>query len=774
MTGTSIVSRPWQIEKDLLQLGGSVLQTSVDLLHGDVIIKGRLPLRRRSPEVFEFRLAEMSRGAAFCQAELDSFEQEDIFSNDDLSPFAEFVLTPLLDLRESELIDSSVVNRRLADDDHDEHDNRGVNKNGQSDSKKDASFVNYTEYRRRMSLCFLHEVAASIVKSYGEITSDEPRVPLEVMKIESSHRALQSITARIPSSHLLAIAGNPSTMKLLTQERSIALIDVTNEDSTSDRVLACVSGVCEKDDHHFFTLEVRRSSMSSYAGTQISFQRFHSLLSRERQFDALLRLATSPIRRLILQPGSYAHSLSHQFEIGINSHRYNENQKVAIANSVWMTKNEGTSPKMSIIHGPPGTGKSHVIVRIVGKIFEDVEVNQNSTGALLLCAPSNVAVDQLLIRLMDYFRGKPSVPIMVRWGRDDKIDDRVKHLKPTGTPSDIHHSFMNADIIACTLNSAGTTIMTAVGKEKKIRCLIMDEASQGAELDAIIPMVNFDPRRLILVGDHLQLPPVVFSRYAREKGYHRSIFERFIQAWGDFDDGSALSVLLNEQYRMHPEIASFPMRYFYDGKVVTHQRISGGHDGLVPYLFLDQANGQEMPSLDFPGSFYNTLEARAVKSIVDRATRSSVCSSIGIITPYRAQQQLINRVLSLGADVDRDSQADSEPSGVRTVSHSSTVTVATVDAFQGGERDLIILSAVRARRSATPSNIGFLSDPRRLNVALTRAKKGLYIVGSAATLRVNPHWRCLIEDARARGALVILENADNFDGRMWQETRETT
>ena len=105
--------------------------------------------------------------------------------------------------------------------------------------------------------------------------------------------------------------------------------------------------------------------------------------------------------------------------------------------------------------------------------------------------------------------------------------------------------------------------MTKVGALKKVDCLIIDEASQGSELDTIIPFVNFDVKKVILVGDHLQMSPTVFSEFSRRNMYEQSLFERIHHS---FQKQGRESFLLDTQYRMHPEVASFPTRYVYDGK----------------------------------------------------------------------------------------------------------------------------------------------------------------------------------------------------------------
>ena len=146
-------------------------------------------------------------------------------------------------------------------------------------------------------------------------------------------------------------------------------------------------------------------------------------------------------------------------------------------------------------------------------------------GCILLCAPSNVAVDQLLFRILELTRRENFDAVKIaRWGRDDKIDVKLKHLKPTG--KEAFEQLLSADILACTLNVCGNGMMTKVGALKKVDCLIIDEASQGSELDTIIPFVNFDVKKVILVGDHLQMSPTVFSEFSRLNMYEQSLFER--------------------------------------------------------------------------------------------------------------------------------------------------------------------------------------------------------------------------------------------------------
>lgn len=296
------------------------------------------------------------------------------------------------------------------------------------------------------------------------------------------------------------------------------------------------------------------------------------------------------------------------------------------------------------------------------------------------------------------------------------IKDEMLDWKPNSIWQDLLGS---AHIIFCTLASSGAGVLKrSIGE---VDDLIVDEAAASCEPEMYIPFY-FKPQRLLAVGDPKQLPATVLSRLAAERGLEKSLHERLM------DDSKYPHIMLDVQYRMNPEISSFPCRHFYDSKVFNGPNVMR-RDYTGP-LLLDgqsfsfiQVNGFEKQSKT--GSYENFAEAQAVVALVKEASRRMLgrwqsADRIRIITFYVAQVTLIKRLLY--------------QSGI------SDVVVATVDSSQGSEADIVILSFVRSRRDRN-APVGFLTDDRRMNVAITRAKYQLICIGNAQQMSTltNPN-----------------------------------
>ena len=287
-----------------------------------------------------------------------------------------------------------------------------------------------------------------------------------------------------------------------------------------------------------------------------------------------------------------------------------------------------------------------------------------------------------------------------------------------------------ACVTFCTLASAGQSVMAALDRPD---VLLVDEAAQALEPELAIAFTRH-PRRALLVGDPAQLPASLTSDIARRFGHATSLMERLTKT--DADGARAL----NAQYRMHPEISSWPAREFYDGRVMnapwveTRARPVGRPRWLPPYVFVDVADGAERGGRG--KSKTNEREAQVACDVVARIRGDNDAAkvlSIVVITFYAAQVGRLREALSAR--------------GLRDVA------VRSVDSFQGSEADVVVCSAVR---NNPRFNVGFLADRRRLNVALTRAKHALVVVGSRETLaRCDADaLRRLVEDVDERGLVV--------------------
>lgn len=291
----------------------------------------------------------------------------------------------------------------------------------------------------------------------------------------------------------------------------------------------------------------------------------------------------------------------------------------------------------------------------------------------------------------------------------------------------------NADVVCATCVGCGDPRLATL----KFRTVLIDEATQATEPECMIPLV-LGCKQAVLVGDHQQLPPVIMNKKAARAGLSQSLFERLVVL------GMA-PIRLEVQYRMHPVMSEFPSNMFYEGMlqngVTTQERLRKEVDFPwplpdEPIMFYSNLGQEEISASGT--SYLNRTEASNVEKIVTKFFKSGVLpSQIGVITPYEGQRSYVVSSMQQNGSLRKDLYKDVE--------------VASVDAFQGREKDYIILSCVRSNEH---QGIGFLSDPRRLNVALTRAKYGLVILGNPRVLSKHPLWHHLLTHYKAKSVLV--------------------
>ncbi|XP_058179714.1 uncharacterized protein LOC131298335 isoform X2 [Rhododendron vialii] len=308
----------------------------------------------------------------------------------------------------------------------------------------------------------------------------------------------------------------------------------------------------------------------------------------------------------------------------------------------------------------------------------------------------------------------------------------------------------NASLIFCTASSSAKL---PVSKEnfipkkssaklhtegmRPLELLVIDEAAQLKECESAIPLQLSGLRHAILIGDERQLPAMVQSKICQRVEFGRSLFERLVILGHE-------KHLLSVQYRMHPSISLFPNREFYESKILDGPNVKeqaynrcflrGSMYGS--YSFINVSHGKE--EFDSRHSRKNMVEVAVVSEIVARLFKESVASKqkvrVGCISPYKAQVFALQE--KFGKTYNTDSNSD------------FSVNVRSVDGFQGGEEDLIIISTVRCNGSGS---VGFLSNRQRTNVALTRARHCLWILGNGATLiNSGSVWKKLVVDAKAR------------------------
>ena len=417
---------------------------------------------------------------------------------------------------------------------------------------------------------------------------------------------------------------------------------------------------------------------------------------------------------------------------------------------------------VAIVHGPPGTGKTTTLVEA---IYETL----HREPQVLVCAQSNTAVDWISEKLVDRgvsvlrignptrvndkmlsftyerrFESHPSYPELwslrkeIRqlgnqarrrsYGERESLRSRMSRLRDRATALEVQINadlFDSAHVIASTLVSSNHRLLSG----HRFGTLFIDEAAQALEAACWIAIRKAD--RVVLAGDHCQLPPTIQCYEAARGGLDRTLMEYVVGR-----KPSTVS-LLTVQYRMNEAIMRFPSRFFYGGQLEAAPEVS--HRGILdwdtPISWIDTSEMEFKES--FVGESFgriNKQEADLLLSELEAYIRRIGGERIleeridfGIISPYKAQVQYLR------------SRLKSSPVWKP---YRHLLTVHTVDGFQGQERDVIFISLVRANEQG---QIGFLSDLRRMNVAITRARMKLVILGEAATLARHPFYRQLLE-----------------------------
>ncbi len=427
--------------------------------------------------------------------------------------------------------------------------------------------------------------------------------------------------------------------------------------------------------------------------------------------------------------------------------------------------------RLTLIQGPPGTGKTHTAVHLLRQLAE------KDTAPILASAESNVAVDNLLEGLLEL--GVKAVrigrPVKVREAlRDATLDAQLEYHplqeeleyirdennelrrglsklkgKEKGlTHRDIKNNFkeirrIEDEMVASVLDSAEVICTTTIGSghrilgNRKFPIVLIDEATQASEPSSLVPITR-GCRQLILVGDHKQLPPTVISETAEVGGLGQSLFERLNKC-------GIPAEMLTTQYRMHPSIREFPSARFYENKLedgcTREQRPPPAGilwpDWDHPVAFIP-VEGTEIQDEE-GSSRSNFSEAAKVLSVVDSllAVGDIQTSDIGVITPYNGQVRVLSDLFE-------------QAGGRETGEKYSGLEIKSVDGYQGREKEIIVFSTVRANDNG---EVGFLKDKRRLNVALTRAKRGLVVIGHLTTLKHDPTWNSWLDWVEERGCL---------------------
>ncbi|CAD8150785.1 unnamed protein product [Paramecium octaurelia] len=562
---------------------------------------------------------------------------------------------------------------------------------------------------------------------------------------------------------------------------------------------------------------------------------FSKLTTLIREYQIITKLnQKTPLAGLIYNPitqqqqivsdigGSWTAQFKNQIQnkelldsfLSLVDQKYNKSQANSIREII--LKDKG----ICLLQGPPGTGKTHTLIGLLSGVYEHMKLtNKFPKKKILICTPSNAAIDEIILRIIQKgglfdSKGNSRQVNLIRIGLLDEenihseiikkvsLEDLAQHklfsskkfnaeqdqkttaelrielcqiqthvkklekkLNQHGLPSDerkiikdqimqfndlrktkqeyldktkdskrFYKEFYNqfcekllndAEIICSTLSSSGSDKLSKYLDQ--IELLIVDEAAQCTEPSNIIPL-RLGIKKMILIGDPKQLPATTFSPISHQTLYNRSLFERIL-------DNDVQPYFLDIQYRMHSEIRMFPSEYFYQNKLKDHESTNSRNLPTNFFknrvLFLDILDGQEQKD---GTSNINEQEALVIVYLIKSIKEEFPTQTIGVICAYKSQVRYIKTLL-------KQKYQD------ENFFDSNTISINTVDSFQGQEEDIILFSCVR---SSQTGGIGFLNDGRRMNVALTRAKSALFILGNAITLSKSNLWRSMLKNIQQR------------------------
>ena len=496
----------------------------------------------------------------------------------------------------------------------------------------------------------------------------------------------------------------------------------------------------------------------------VGIQLFFDETSYKMMFEALDRVMRAKGRLGYLRDLFYSHQPAETFSFAPMHFTYlNRTQEEAV-NKVLQAKD------VAIVHGPPGTGKTTTLVEA---IYETLR----RENQVLVCAQSNMAVDWISEKLVDRginvlrignptrvndkmlsftyerrFEAHPDYELLwairkairdLRAHRkrgDDKYHQKLERLKERAIELEIRINaqlFGEARVIASTLVGSANRLLEG----QKFGTLFIDEAAQALEASCWIPIRRVS--RVIFAGDHCQLPPTVKSFAAMKAGLGKTLMERIV------DNHPETVTLLKMQYRMNEEIMRFSSDWFYGNQVESAPEVKCRSilDLDIPMSWIDtsefseNSESSENSDVSFKEQFVgesfgriNKAEAELTLLVLEqyfqKIGKQRILDErldVGVISPYRAQVQYLRRLLK--------KKEFFKP-------YRSLISVNTVDGFQGQERDIILISLVRANDEG---QIGFLRDLRRMNVAITRARMKLIILGDASTMTRHPFYKRLYD-----------------------------
>ncbi len=482
-------------------------------------------------------------------------------------------------------------------------------------------------------------------------------------------------------------------------------------------------------------------------------------IARQRQRDALRRAESADRGRLVRlkrtllgeEPPKFQPRRDWQALSALD-----ESQREAVSHAL-------SAEDFAIIHGPPGTGKTTTVVELIRQSVRRGE-------RVLACAPSNLAVDNMLERLLAAGErairiGHPArvlpelreqtldvqveshsdLKLAREWtkqawalrrqaskftrtapqpGARRELRDEASKLLADARQMEsrlVNHLLDSARVICATLTGLDDELL----RDREFDLAVIDEAAQATEPPCWIPLLR--SRRLVLAGDHCQLPPTVRSSEALKAGFHVSLMERLVE-----NSHATNSRRLTTQYRMHDQIMRFSSEEFYESSLVAAESVRGHLLSDLPNVtanaltrtavqFIDTAGSNCEERAESDGSSRdNPGEGEHVVRVVGELLSAGVrASDVAVISPYAAQVRLLRELLP-----------------------DARLEIDTVDGFQGREKEAVVISLVR---SNTTGELGFLTDTRRMNVALTRARRKLIVLGDSSTLANHEFYFRLLE-----------------------------
>jgi superfamily I DNA and/or RNA helicase len=490
-------------------------------------------------------------------------------------------------------------------------------------------------------------------------------------------------------------------------------------------------------------------------------------VARQRQLAALSqakgasRGRLAPLRDVLL--GVRPPKFDEPKAVAVFDRSLNASQREAVAFAL-------AAADVGVIHGPPGTGKTTTVIEVIRQAVARGE-------KVLACAASNLAVDNLLERLVAcgerairlghparvlkelqehtldlLVDAHPDVEVARRLIREanmlrDRADRFTRAKPPPGAKQQMRaeareliadarriesqvaeHLLGSAAVVCATLTGIDDSLLG----DRTFDLVVIDEASQATEPACWIPLLRAG--RVVLAGDHCQLPPTILSAKAARDGLAVSLMERLV---GEL--GGGISRRLTTQYRMHEAIMEFSSAEFYESSLVADASVkehllcdlpgvSTGPLTSTPLTLIDTAGASYSEELEPDGeSRMNPAEAELVVTHVQQLLVGGLAArDLAVITPYAAQARHLREQLAIeGLEID------------------------TVDGFQGREKEAVVISLVRSNATG---EIGFLADTRRMNVALTRARRKLIVIGDSATIASHAFYHRLLEYFELQGA----------------------